>query len=368
MRLFLFCFIAIFITQFFLTAKEYLIPIGHFRDKNLLICNLSSPENGNEQVSLYSWNAITKEMTTLLSTFFQPLFVHVLPDGQTFSFIDQGRLQIKQLYKRSPQTILLDDQQIIESAMYCWIDDQRYIVCAWRYCPSLDERGCLAFKKGTYGLYRVDRDGAGTHTTSNYGMVSSLVTSSNSDALWPIIFENSLFYVRYNCNSNEFSIICINIDDPDYQEIIFEAFLGEKFYGMLALSQDSIIYFLYENNIHHAILGTKEASSQQNTWHSKELFQFHDQATPLSSVSLFSPILAKNKIIYFDEDNLKAYELEKNISFVIVNNDDKNVSLCVPYYVEGTLYCGFFFEEKSTRMWVENHTYYCDFPTFMLPD
>ena len=166
MKLFLYSLLFTVSAQHNLKSHDYLVPLGALSDGLILVSHfhtnpITSPSKKNKnnvrEVHLYAWDPESKEMTPLLSSLYQPLFAQTIPQSQEFSFIDEGRLRIKNLNKRSPATIAISDKKIIESAMYCWIDTQTCMLCAWRYYPTI-ENNHIVSKNGTYGIYRLHRD------------------------------------------------------------------------------------------------------------------------------------------------------------------------------------------------------------------
>jgi hypothetical protein len=341
----------IFIRAIF--PETYLLPLGRLAPASILLSKITVSSSKKIEIKLFSWNPTTKEMAPLLSSLYHPFFVQPLPDGQAFSFLDEGRLRIKQLGKRSPQTISLDDKQLIESATYTWIDDQNYLLCAWHYHPSYEENKIVS-KKGTYGIYHAQRE----------GNVTSIVTSPFYDALLPICINNTLFYIRRAVQSISCALICVNLNNITKQELILEENHGAEFDHIIALAEDDLVSFLMENDTYHAIRSRKT----EGRWLSEELFQLHARGVGYQDpLHFFTPIIAENQfLIFLDLYDLKSYNLATAEIRTIAQGNEE-LMICSPCYVEGILYCGCNVTLHNNRAWTKHHTTeYCDLITFKL--
>ena len=371
MKLFLYSLLFTVSAQHNLKSHDYLVPLGALSDGLILVSHfhtnpITSPSKKNKnnvrEVHLYAWDPESKEMTPLLSSLYQPLFAQTIPQSQEFSFIDEGRLRIKNLNKRSPATIAISDKKIIESAMYCWIDAQTCMLCAWRYYPTI-ENNHIVSKSGTYGIYRLHRD----------GQVTSIVTSPEYDTLWPIVAGNSLFCIRRLMDKEteivSSFIIQVDLTDPEHhQEIILEDHSGREFDGIIAAAEDELYSFLFDNGLYHCIHCIKE--SDGSSWHFEDLFTFQARGVGYQDpFGFFSPILVENSLlIYLDVAEIKSYNLITGESVTILEGNEYS-AYCAPCFCNGTLYCGCNVEMNDIRFWSDDHmTLSCDLPAFTLSE
>lgn len=350
-------------TTFLTYSQSYLLPLGELEQDSLLLSYITVNAEKSE-VRLYAWDQKTGRMTPLLSSMYHPFFAQPLPQHSAFSFLDEGRLRIKEINKRSPKTIVLSDKQLIESAMYSWIDNQNCIVCAWRYYPSTTVTGTIVSKQGTYGLYRMQL--SDTTETS----ITSIVTSPFYDFVCPAICQDYLFYIHHATQEISCAVFRTQYTDHQEQELILENTDGAEFDMLIPLAPDDVICFLLLNYTYYAIRCIK----QDSVWEYQELFRFHARSIGYQDpFHFFTPIVIDNElVVYFDMYDLKRYNLRTGEIDSIAQGDE-TFMLCSPCYVKGTLYCGCSIDKKNTCMWTKNHTtLYCKLPTFtfkaMLPE
>ncbi len=104
----------------------YLYPvdtINHEGKKKM--CVLYQKWNGLE---LYFWDPVTHKSTLGLLSFFQPTSLTVLPNQEAFSFIDNDRIRVKYVNKRSPKS--LDFYGPYDLTTITWIDNENFYFSA----------------------------------------------------------------------------------------------------------------------------------------------------------------------------------------------------------------------------------------------
>lgn len=149
-------------------SVEYVYPVA-FLDNGgtiLIIHQLSS-----EQIELLQWNTQTNSTEQILWSLFNPAGLTLLPDNVGFSFINNGRLHIKQFNKRSPKAIDFDEPISTINSLH-WIDAHSCY--------------CSAQQGDDYALFQLNNDG----TTDCIGVCD------NKDFLYPQKVNDHLFYIE----------------------------------------------------------------------------------------------------------------------------------------------------------------------------
>lgn len=151
--------------------QEFLYPVAMLNhDGKQKICVLYQK---NSHLELWFWDPESLEAVKGLLSSFTPAGIRILPHQRSFSFIDNDRIRIKDVTKRSPCTLDLPygpyDLSTIE-----WIDNESFYFCA-------REREHLNLFHATIEgeLFHLTRS-----TTVNYS--------------YPQKIEESLFYIAKN--------------------------------------------------------------------------------------------------------------------------------------------------------------------------
>jgi hypothetical protein len=155
----------------------YIYPVDTiYHDDVLKICMLYQKHNGLE---LYFWNPVTQEATLGLLSFFQPTSLTVLPNKHAFSFIDNDRIKVKEVKKRSPKSV--DLYGPYDLTTIAWIDNTNF------YFSAKERRHHNLF-----------------HATIE-GDLFRLTVSNTHHYLYPQKIDNELFFIEHT-HDNEFAI------------------------------------------------------------------------------------------------------------------------------------------------------------------
>lgn len=84
-----------------LQGAQFAYPVADLGNGNMFVIYQQSVED----IELWLWNSRTKLAVKELSSMFVPSDVQLLPNGESFSFLDRGRIWIKSFYKRMPRSI-----------------------------------------------------------------------------------------------------------------------------------------------------------------------------------------------------------------------------------------------------------------------
>lgn len=299
-------------------ADEYVYPVASFSNEEII---LYIHQIGQNDIQLYSWNLSNNTHTQMVWSLYNPTMVQLLPSNTGFSFIDNGRLRIKLLNKRTPRTIDFDEPIFNINTLH-WLNDNTYY--------------CSAYYNNHFSLLEGNDEGE----------INYLIANNNKDCMYPQKSAHQLFYIeRYknnNDNNYNYTIMQTNYNDPVNQEpivlfhdkpIIFlnmvsetEGFVIEHEKSIDSLSLTA--HFIY----HHII-------KQKGTWIHRPLFSFkiptnlflynNDQRL-FESILPLLPKIIHGKIYFVDcthnkDKNLESYyyDLSKMKSFKTAINKQK---------------------------------------------
>jgi len=151
-------------------ADEFLYPVAatnvHEKSYVYLIYQKSL-----DHLELWIWDPATKVVTKGLLSAFTPAGLRLLPGGQGFSFIDNGRIKIKQFNKRSPKSLELNEP-LYEITLIEWLDEHSFFLSAK--------------ERERFSIYQVDMQ----------GNTEKIVTSDQADCLYPCKVADTLFYLE----------------------------------------------------------------------------------------------------------------------------------------------------------------------------
>ncbi len=147
---------------------EFIYPIASVENgKTILLIYQKSPTH----IELWFWNPKTNHIEQGLWSLFNPAGLQLLPDESGFSFIDNGRIRIKEFYKRSPKSIECDEP-LYQVTVIHWIDDATCYLSAKQ--------------QDSYAIFQV----------TTHGTVDCVVASQSGDYMYPQKIEDILFYIE----------------------------------------------------------------------------------------------------------------------------------------------------------------------------
>lgn len=172
MRL-LYCVLFFYIST--LQATEYVYPVTSLNDgKTILYIHQHSPIN----IELFSFNTQTQQTEQMLWSVFNPAGLQTLPDNGGFSFIDNGRLRIKEFQKRSAKAIDFDEPIFGINSLH-WIDEHSCY--------------CSAQYNNNFALFELHDNGT----------LQCLRAEAGKDCMYPQKVNDQLFYIeRYATKNN----------------------------------------------------------------------------------------------------------------------------------------------------------------------
>lgn len=163
--------LVVFLFSFFTSQAEYqefvypVDTIEHEEQEKLCILH----QKGNT-LELWFWNPQTQAATKALLSSFCPAGLTVLPNKKGFSFIDNDRIRVKQVNKRSPKSIDLYGPYDLTTIQ--WIDNTSF---------------CFGAKERQHGnLF---------HATTE-GELYRLTVSDTNEYFYPQKTEDELFFIE----------------------------------------------------------------------------------------------------------------------------------------------------------------------------
>lgn len=148
--------------------RGYIYPVDTiYHDGILKMCVLYQKQN---RLELFFWDPTTEKAILGLLSFFQPTSLTVLPNKEAFSFIDNDRIKIKYLSKRSPKAIDLYGPYNFTTVS--WIDNENF------YFSAKERRH--------YNLF---------HATI-HGDLVRLTVSNTYHYLYPQKIDETLFFIE----------------------------------------------------------------------------------------------------------------------------------------------------------------------------
>jgi len=173
-------------------SQEFLYPVA-VCNRTGLVCVIY--QKTPTHIELWLWDKETKHMQQGLLSRFTPAGLTLLPDGRSFSFINNGALMVKQFMKRSPGTFEFT-QPLYDISLPNWLDEQTCYLSA---------------KKRTHhGLFQVDR----------CGEVSPICWDDLHDYLYPQKVGGELFCIERTTDRGSMSHALIKIPYPKICDVM----------------------------------------------------------------------------------------------------------------------------------------------------
>ncbi|MBI2345077.1 hypothetical protein HYV10_03330 [Candidatus Dependentiae bacterium] len=122
-KLVLFCFLAL--KTSFTISNEYLYPIINLDDETILMMHQKSLDD----LELLSFNVKDNSTQKLLSSLYLPAYVKIIPGKNRYSFIDRGRIYIKDFSKRTPRVLDIY-QSIYDIQSLQWVSNHECVFSA----------------------------------------------------------------------------------------------------------------------------------------------------------------------------------------------------------------------------------------------
>ena len=330
------------------SSQEYVYPVGstyYENQKNIFLFY----QRSLNQCELWLWEPITGRAIKVLSSFYVPAGLRVLPHDKGFSFIDHDKIRVKWWHKRSSQLISFTEP------IYClnsieWLEN---FTCYFS-----------ARKIVRFGIYSADMD----------GNTIELLHDDIVDYMYPCIIENAIFYIvrehnqRYRImhapllKNSSHTIQAIAVDEAEELCNFHDISCG--FLHMKNKHEGFFLTFPFGDLKNDNITFTcYKLYKEDNFWHKSSLFSFsipikycfgcidkyeydeclHESILPFlprytEQGIYFTNLDHKGRvaIYWYNEQSDQAAKLNIFRSF----GDNNNQIYFAPYILNDVVYCG----------------------------
>ena len=332
--------------HFSLYAEQFIYPVAAIDNegKEILVVYQKSLDD----IELWIWDSATKcAMKGLLSAYV-PAGIKMLPSGAGFSFVDEGRLRVKNFYKRLPKTIAMY-QPISKITDIQWISDDAFYFSA---------------KEGNvYNIF----------SSNTIGEVQRCTSGKDSDYVYPSKIGRTIFCVERDKYSKLFRIVnftwllCAYDEKSvslESKKVMFETARPISYLHMISdqegfyLDYSAINSCLLEDLLIFSCCRIFKNSDQ--SWSTETMFEFKIPSFYVlgkESNRLYesiAPLLPDSKFVYFIDTNfegkleLKKYDKQnKNVEIVLSSkrNDLSLFGYIAPLCIGKNIYTGFVFDD-----------------------
>ncbi len=330
-----------------LVSDEYIYPIVNLDDTIILMMHQKSID----ELEVLAFNTTTNTSQKLLSSLYFPAHIKLLPNKKAYSFLDRGRIHIKEFLKRTPRALdiyqpicdiqsiqWINDHQMIFSArfknhykifMYDIRDSQQqlYSLCSltddinYIFPCAIDQENlfCLSQHDGTelYQITQIKIKPVAWDIAVHQNFKESDLQIISLDHKKPFCFlkmiDNQIGYVielaQHNLKDKMFKFTVHKIFLKESKlEQLFEFFLPEQF--IIGMSKERLyesLYPLLPNYNEHEIYFTSfDKESEKLRIYVYELdtklIYLYPTHKNLQHKHLFAPLLVHNKV-HFGQSN-----------------------------------------------------------------
>ncbi len=310
-------------------SAEYVYPVAACSAEQIYVLYQKSTDH----VELWVWNSITKKASKALLSTFSPAGLQLLPDGSSFSFVDNDRIRVKLQGRRQPKAVGFCEP-VYDISLIHWINNEAFYF-------SAKEKEQFSIFHGTI-----------------YGTCHRIIGIRRGDCMYPQLRGSELFFIERDDN-NDYAIVsmpypmipqeeCVPCTDPEKFEDRVQAILrqaqddrtevtrrsygdvskkslvlncGNRAIAFLQMISDSFGFFIQHpasiNRSDSLISFTCHALEHEDgEWKSSPLFSFE---LPTSLLIAGSPERLYESLLPL----LVRYDGQKTLYFV---NNDKNES------------------------------------------
>jgi hypothetical protein len=190
-------------------SAEYVYPVAACNAEQVYVLYQKSTDH----IELWLWNSITKKASKALLSTFSPAGLQLLPDGSSFSFIDNDRIRVKSQGRRQPRAVGFCDP-VYNVTLIQWIDNESFYFSAK--------------EKEHFGIF---------HGTV-YGTCHRVMSIKHGDCMYPQLRGQELFFIERDDN-NDYAIVaipypkiphdeCVPCTDPEKIEERVKAIMQER--------------------------------------------------------------------------------------------------------------------------------------------
>src|SRR3989338_8142820 len=187
---------------------HYIYPVGILTQEAEKTEKLAVVYQKGHTVELWLWDPESKYATKGLLSSYIPAGLRILPSKNAYSFIDNDRVRVKELIKRSTKAVDLYGPHGLSTIE--WVDDTTFY----------------------FSAYKQDR--AAIFYASIEGDLIVLAHSKTDDYLYPSLSDNKLFCIKKNRATQKFSLVYMEFDKEELQKELLKSDLAgdmHKFSG-----------------------------------------------------------------------------------------------------------------------------------------
>ncbi len=165
---------SLFLTIFVCNSQHYIYPVGAIDTHTIFFVY----QKNCDHLQLWSLDLESKKVTQQLPAMYTSAGFQLLPNGLAFSFVDNGRIRVKSLSKRSPKSIELE-RPLYDISLIQWLNNDQAFLSA-KYHDH-------------FGIFMINIEGD----------VNFLLHDHMHDYLYPQKVNNDLFFIERTKDENE---------------------------------------------------------------------------------------------------------------------------------------------------------------------
>ena len=338
-------------TPLYISSEQFIYPVSSIdhEGKEILVVYQKSLDD----IELWIWDTTTQRAIKGLLSAYIPAGIKMLPSGVGFSFIDEGRLRVKNFYKRLPKTIAIYEPISKITDIY-WISDDAFYFSA---------------KEGNaYNIF----------SSNTLGEVQRCTSGQDFDYVYPSKIGRTVFCIERQKDLHIFKIVKIlwelcAYDSKSLLPQIKETLLtnSQPISYLHMISDEEGFYLDYSSvnfqSINGLLLFTccRIFKDSNQDWQTESLFEFKipasyvigkEESRLYESIQPLLPQYTDHQCVYFiDADNEGALELKKyNIQtkdIEVLKSYMRNGLQCYkfisPVIVGKNVYTGFVVDEEN---------------------
>jgi len=300
--------ILFFLIHFSCCANQYLYPVAAAEFQEGFFLFVVHQEAPNK-LQLYFWDPDLKTMQKALSSRFCPIDIQIIPGQKGFSFIDTGRVRIKEFLKKSPRSLDLD-QPLYGFSHLEWIDGNRFYTSA---------------KRGSFfGVFQINQDGE----------IVTILAHQGFDYIYPQKIEDQLFCVeRFGGQCSIIKTPYLQVEEKKEYLSGVEAILAAEQKGKKSLVQRQMIEVLYEVSPDQQIIFL-QASKKDSCF----FLQHPAQIDSLDETILFSYHQIKRIGCDWEHEKLFCFSIPTELLLTEEKRLHESILRLVPYHYKDQIY------------------------------
>ncbi len=328
-------------------SEQFVYPVAAIdqEGKEILVVYQKSLDD----IELWVWNSTTKRAIKGLLSMYIPAGIKMLPSGAGFSFIDEGRLRVKNFYKRLPKTIAIYEP-ISKITDIHWISDDAFYFSA---------------REGeVYNIF----------SSNTLGEVQRCTSGQDSDYVYPCKIGKAVFCIERAKNKQFFNIVKIQwqlcafdseVKNFESKENVFTTSQPISYLNMISdeegfyLDYGSICSDDLQNLLSFTCCRIFKDSTE--AWSTEKLFEFKvpylyvigkEKERLYESIAPLLPHYTNSQFIYYIDAHadgffeLKKYD-KRNKNIETLKSNETYSKIISPLRVGNILYAGFVIHEKE---------------------